>query len=121
MQSLRINAFFGSSDLRIFGSSEIGCGSGSLAQPTFLSAIVEKRLRLSPSLNEIFQILSLTMFEKTPMDQLEQAVATEDYVPTYDHCPCWTLLLSIIDHFSKAKIRNYNPASEDNTENGSCP
>jgi hypothetical protein len=28
-------------------------------------AIVEKRLRLSPSLNEIFQILSLTMFEKS--------------------------------------------------------
>jgi len=52
-------------------------------------AIVEKRLRLSPSLNEIFHILSLIMFEKIPMDQLEQTVATEDYVPTYDHCSCW--------------------------------
>jgi len=29
------------------------------------------------------------MFEKTPMDQLEQTVATEDYVPTYDVCSCW--------------------------------
>jgi hypothetical protein len=29
------------------------------------------------------------MFEKIPMDQLEQTVANEDYVPIYDHYSCW--------------------------------
>lgn len=35
-----------------------------------LVAILKKRLRLSSSLYEILQILSLTMFERTPLDQL---------------------------------------------------
>jgi len=35
-----------------------------------LVAIVRKRLKLSASLYEILQILSLTMFERTPLDQL---------------------------------------------------
>ena len=35
-----------------------------------LVAIVKKRLRLAASLYEILQILSLTMFEKIPLDQL---------------------------------------------------
>ena len=35
-----------------------------------LVAIVKKRLHLSASLYEILQILSLTMFEKIPLDQL---------------------------------------------------
>jgi hypothetical protein len=35
-----------------------------------LVAIVKKRLNLSASLYEILQILSLTMFEKTPLNQL---------------------------------------------------
>ncbi len=35
-----------------------------------LVAIVRKRLKLSVSLYEILQILSLTMFERTPLDQL---------------------------------------------------
>jgi hypothetical protein len=35
-----------------------------------LVAIVKKRLHLPASLYEILQILSLTMFEKTPLDQL---------------------------------------------------
>jgi hypothetical protein len=35
-----------------------------------LVAIVKKRLQLSASLYEILQILSLTMFERMPMDQL---------------------------------------------------
>ena len=74
MQSLRINAFFGSSE--IVAKLQIWIVS---AAYVFI-AIVEKRLRVSPSLNEIFQILRLTMLEKTPMDELEQTVATEDYV-----------------------------------------
>jgi hypothetical protein len=35
-----------------------------------LVAIVKKRLKITASLYEILQILSLTMFEKTPLDQL---------------------------------------------------
>ena len=35
-----------------------------------LVAIVKKRLNLSASLYELLQILSLTMFERTPLDQL---------------------------------------------------
>jgi hypothetical protein len=35
-----------------------------------LVAIVKKRLALSASLYEILQILSLTMFERIPLDQL---------------------------------------------------
>jgi hypothetical protein len=35
-----------------------------------LVAIVKKRLKLSPSLYEILQILSLTMFEREPLNQL---------------------------------------------------
>ena len=34
-----------------------------------LVAIIRKRLQLSASLYEILQILSLTLFEKTPLDQ----------------------------------------------------
>jgi len=33
-------------------------------------AIVKKRLQISASLYEILQILSLTLFERTPLDQL---------------------------------------------------
>jgi hypothetical protein len=43
-----------------------------------LVAIVKKRLLLSASLYQILQILSLTMFERMPLDQLlAQAVADE--------------------------------------------
>jgi hypothetical protein len=35
-----------------------------------LVTIVKKRLKITASLYEILQILSLTMFEKTPLDQL---------------------------------------------------
>lgn len=46
-----------------------------------LVAIVKKRLNLSASLYEILQILSLTMFEKIPLDQLlAQTAAGENYL-----------------------------------------
>ena len=41
-------------------------------------AIVKKRLRLSASLYEILQILSLTMFERLPLDQLLVQAVTDD-------------------------------------------
>jgi hypothetical protein len=43
--------------------------SGSLS-PFVLVAIVKRQLNLSASLYEVLQILSLTMFERIPLDQL---------------------------------------------------
>lgn len=54
-----------------------------------LIAIVKKRLKLSASLYEILQILSLTMFERTPLDQL-LAQAMIDYI---DHISDKQLIL----------------------------
>lgn len=42
-----------------------------------LVAIIKKRLNLSASLYEILQILSLTMFERTPLHQLLRPAVTE--------------------------------------------
>ena len=63
-QHLRIRAFFGTSENAV--KSQIW-----IAVSTYvLVAIIKKRLQLSLSLYEILQILSLTMFEKIPLDQL---------------------------------------------------
>ena len=42
-----------------------------------LVAIVKKRLHLPASLYEILQILSLTMFERIPLDQLLAQVVAD--------------------------------------------
>lgn len=47
-----------------------------------LVAIIKKRLNLSASLYEILQILSLTMFERTPLDQLVTLSAPEPIIVT---------------------------------------
>ena len=47
-----------------------------------LVAIVRKRLNLSASLYEILQILSLTMFERTTLDQLLTLPAPEPIATT---------------------------------------
>lgn len=63
-QHLRIKRFFGTSENAV--KSQIW-----IAVSTYvLVAIVRKRLGLSASLYEILQILSLTMFERLPLDQL---------------------------------------------------
>ena len=49
-----------------------------------LIAIVKKRLNLPLSLYEILQILSLTLFEQTSLDQL-LARAVTDFDPTDPH------------------------------------
>jgi len=41
-----------------------------------LVAIVRKRLKIQASLYEMLQILSLTMFEKTPLDTLFSQIRT---------------------------------------------
>ena len=63
-QHLRIKAFYGTSENAV--KSQIWIAVSAYV----LVAIVKKRLRLSASLYEILQILSLTMFEKIPLQQL---------------------------------------------------
>jgi Domain of unknown function (DUF4372)/Transposase DDE domain len=63
-QHLRIKTFFGTSENAV--KTQIW-----IAISTYvLVAIMKKRLSLSASLHEILQILSLTMFEQTPLSQL---------------------------------------------------
>ena len=63
-QHLRIKAFFGTTENAVKTQIWIA------VSVYVLVAIVKKRLQLSASLYEILQILSLTMFEKTPVDSL---------------------------------------------------
>ena len=63
-QHLRIRAFFGTSENAV--KSQIWVA----VSVYVLVAIVKKRLALPASLYEILQILSLTLFEKTPVNGL---------------------------------------------------
>jgi hypothetical protein len=63
-QHLRIKAFLGTSENAV--KSQIWIAVSMYV----LVAIVKKRLNVSASLYEILQILSLTLYEKTPLDQL---------------------------------------------------
>lgn len=72
-QHLRIKAFFGTSENAVKTQIWIAVAV------YVLVAIVKKRFVLSASLYEILQILSLTLFERVPMDQLlAQIVANEN-------------------------------------------
>ena len=63
-QHLRIKAFFGTTENAVKTQIWIA------VSVYVLVAIVKKRLELPASLYEILQILSLTMFERMPIDQL---------------------------------------------------
>lgn len=63
-QHLRIKSFFGASENAV--KSQIWIAISVYV----LVAIVKKRLNLSADLYTILQVLSLTLFEKTPIDQL---------------------------------------------------
>ena len=63
-QHLRIKAFFGTSENAV--KSQIWIA----VSVYVLVAIIKKRLQLDASLYELLQILSLTMFERTPLHQL---------------------------------------------------
>jgi len=63
-QHLRINVFFGTSENAVKTQIWIA------VSVYVLVAIVKKRLNLSASLYEMLQILSLTMFERAPLNQL---------------------------------------------------
>jgi len=71
-QHLRIKVFFGTSENAVKTQIWIA------VSVYVLVAIVKKRLKLSASLYEILQILSLTMFERIPLDQLLNKTVTED-------------------------------------------
>jgi hypothetical protein len=71
-QHLRIKVFFGTSENAVKTQIWIA------VSVYVLVAIVKKRLNLSASLYEMLQILSLTLFEKTPLDQLLNNILTED-------------------------------------------
>ena len=72
-QHLRIKVFFGTSENAVKTQIWIA------VSVYVLVAIVKKRLNLSASLYEMLQILSLTMFERIPLDQL-----LNNIVPDYD-------------------------------------
>jgi uncharacterized protein DUF4372/DDE family transposase len=63
-QHLRIKRFFGTSQNAV--KSQIWIA----VSVYVLVAIVKKRLNLQPSLFQLLQVLSVTMFERTPLDQL---------------------------------------------------
>jgi hypothetical protein len=78
-QHLRIKAFFGTSENAVRSQIWIAVSA------YVLVAIVKKRLQLSASLYEILQILSLTMFEKIPLDQLLAQTISEQIQPVPDN------------------------------------
>jgi hypothetical protein len=71
-QHLRIKVFFGTSENAVKTQIWIA------VSVYVLVAIVKKRLNISASLYEILQILSLTMFERIPLDQLLSKIVTEN-------------------------------------------
>jgi len=75
-QHLRIKAFFGTSANAVKTQIWIA------VSVYVLVAIVRKRLGLEPSLYQILQILSVTLFEKTPILRALQASDSEDDLPT---------------------------------------
>ena len=78
-QHLRIKAFFGTSENAV--KSQIWIAASAYV----LVAIVKKRLHLPASLYEILQILSLTMFEKIPLDQLLAQTNSDQIQPISDN------------------------------------
>ena len=72
-QHLRIKAFFGTNESAVKTQIWIAISV------YVLVAIVKKRLRIEASLYTILQILSLTLFEKTPLDQLLNDTAPQNF------------------------------------------
>ena len=75
-QHLRIKAFYGTSQNAVKTQIWIAISV------YVLVAIVRKRLALSASLYQILQILSVTLFEKTPILQVLQASDSRMDLPT---------------------------------------
>ena len=81
-QHLRIKAFYGTSDNAV--RVQVG-----IAITVYLRvAILKKRLRLPASLYTILHILSLTLFEKTPILQVLSQPPPPTLMPNPDKQPC---------------------------------
>jgi hypothetical protein len=76
-QHLRIKVFFGTSENAVKTQIWIA------VSVYVLVAIVKKRLNLSASLYEMLQILSLTMFERMPLNQLLANINAGDSVEVF--------------------------------------
>ena len=63
-QHLRIKSFYGTSENAVKTQIWIAVSA------YLLVAIVRKRLKITLSIHEILQILSLALFEKTPLNEL---------------------------------------------------
>jgi hypothetical protein len=77
-QHLRIKVFFGTSENAVKTQIWIA------VSVYVLVAIIKKRLNIAASLYEILQILSLTMFERIPLDQLLSKIVSEQ-IPSVSH------------------------------------
>ena len=69
---LRIKVFFGTSENAVKTQVWIAVST------YLLVAIVKKRLHITASLYEMLHILSLTMFERIPLNQLLNNIATDE-------------------------------------------
>ncbi len=76
-QHLRIKAFFGTSENAV--KSQIWIA----VSVYVLVAILKKRLNLTASLYQILQVLSLTLFERTPLDQLLTRIPPDENQPIH--------------------------------------
>jgi IS4 transposase len=70
-QHLRIKQFYGTSE------NAVKTQIWTAVSVYVLVAIVKKRLKISASLYEMLQILSLTMFEKTPLNELLSTITLD--------------------------------------------
>jgi len=78
-QHLRIKAFFGTSENAV--KSQIWIA----VSVYVLVAIIKKRLNLEASLFQLLQILSVTMFERTPLHQLLASTPNNRLMPISDN------------------------------------
>ena len=78
-QHLRIKAFFGTSENAVKTQIWIAVSI------YVLVAIVRKRLGLEASLYQILQILSITLFEKTPILRALQQIDSQDDLPCFSN------------------------------------
>ena len=78
-QHLRIKAFFGTSENAVKTQIWIA------VSVYVLVAIVKKHFKLESSLNELLQILSLTLFEREPIDQVLTLAPSDSYALDYSN------------------------------------
>jgi hypothetical protein len=78
-QHLRIKAFYGTSENAV--KSQIWIA----VSVYVLVAIMRKRLGIETTLYQLLQVLSLTLFEKTPILRALQQIDSQDELPCYDN------------------------------------